>query len=482
MPTTTANLGLTLPTPNVDPGWGGTLNTDFTIIDNLFAAAGTGTSVGINVGTGKTATIGGTLILGSGDGTAGAAAPTAIRGAAKIGANLTGADLIIQAANGTGTGGSGRILFRTAPAGTSGTTANSMANVLAIASDGDVGIGTITPSNNLHVNGDTSTYTRVSANNAGAGAGAYYANSEVTWLIGAGPASGNDEFAFISDGTERMRIAQDGSVSIGTTSSGYKLFVNGTLRTNGNFTLDDTTGSKIYPYYASATNHNYIGAESDGSISFGSGTTSPNERARITSSGEFLVGTTSSTSGFLASIEGKAIIGDGTNVTPSGSWGGQLTISASGYASGLSADASGLWVGTNSNARAVIFATNETERARITSDGSIVVGVPSTTWNGSIIQSSTLGVTLTAGQAIQLSSTSCGAATINVYESSNGVGGTYFLNYSSTATKLAGDGAATDTGSTFAVYKSASSHVSFLKNKTAGSKNYIVTVVAGIFY
>lgn len=478
MPTTTANLGLTLPTPNVDPGWGGTLNTDFTIIDNLFAAAGTGTSVGINVGTGKTATIGGTLILGSGDGTAGAAAPTAIRGAAKTGANLTGADLIIQAANGTGTGGSGRILFRTAPAGTSGATPNSMANVLAIASDGDVGIGTITPSNKLHVNGDTSTYTRVSANNAGAGAGAYYANSEVTWLIGAGAASGNDEFAFISDGTERMRIAQDGSVSIGTTSSGYKLFVNGTLRTNGNFTLDNVTGAKIYPYYASATNHNYIGAESDGSISFGSGTSAPAERARITADGELLVGVTSPTSGFLATIDGSLYMGGGTNITPDGSWSGQLTIAGNGYNGGIALNASGLWLGTNSATRDVIFATNETERARITNDGAIIVNATSTPWNGSLIQSGSV-VTLAAGASVNLSSTVCGAATVNVYESSSGLGGSFFLNYTKVSDKISGDGFSTNEGTTFAVYKSANSHVSILKNNFATTKSFYVTVVAG---
>lgn len=147
MSTTTANLGLTLPTPNVDSGWGGTLNTDFTLIDDLFAAAGTGTSVGLQVGTGKTLNAGGTiiaggtLILGSGDGTNTVTPPT-IRGAARTGTNAAGGNLTIDAINGTGTGGSGNIIFRTAPAsGTPGTAANTMATVMEIKKDGNVDIG-----------------------------------------------------------------------------------------------------------------------------------------------------------------------------------------------------------------------------------------------------------------------------------------------------------------------------------------------------
>lgn len=137
MPTTTPNLGLTLPTPNVDTGWGSTLNTDFTLIDDLFAASGAGPSVGINVGAGKTANVGGTLIaggtviLGSGDGTGTVNAPT-IRGAARTGTNVAGSNIQFDAINGTGTGGSGSFLFRTAPVSSSGSVANTMQTVVEI--------------------------------------------------------------------------------------------------------------------------------------------------------------------------------------------------------------------------------------------------------------------------------------------------------------------------------------------------------------
>jgi hypothetical protein len=137
--------GLILPTPNVSTGWGSTLNNDLTIIDNVFADNGSGTSVGLQVGTGKTLNAGGTviaggtMILGSGDGTNTVAAPT-IRGAARTGTNAAGPDLTIDALNGTGTGGSGKVIFRTAPAGVAGITANTMASRLEINSAGAIGI------------------------------------------------------------------------------------------------------------------------------------------------------------------------------------------------------------------------------------------------------------------------------------------------------------------------------------------------------
>lgn len=139
MSTTTPNLGLTLPTPNVDTGWGSTLNTDFTLLDNIFADNGSGTAVGINVGSGKTMTLGGSLILGTGDGTGTTAAPT-IRGPARTGTNAAGSNLTIDASNGTGTGGSGKIILRTAPAGTAGVTANTMASVFEVNSAGGIGV------------------------------------------------------------------------------------------------------------------------------------------------------------------------------------------------------------------------------------------------------------------------------------------------------------------------------------------------------
>jgi hypothetical protein len=62
--TYTTNLNLTKPEIGADTdAWGGHLNTDLDTLDAIFKSDGTGSSIGLNVGSGKTLAVGGTLAV-----------------------------------------------------------------------------------------------------------------------------------------------------------------------------------------------------------------------------------------------------------------------------------------------------------------------------------------------------------------------------------------------------------------------------------
>src|SRR3989338_3548605 len=81
-----------------------------------------------------------TAIFGVGE--AGSPSATTIKGAAAAGLNIPGANLTLDASNGTGTGGSGALIFRTAPAAASSSTANTLAERWRIDANGHFLAGT----------------------------------------------------------------------------------------------------------------------------------------------------------------------------------------------------------------------------------------------------------------------------------------------------------------------------------------------------
>ncbi|MCX6106355.1 MAG: hypothetical protein NTY08_11060, partial [Proteobacteria bacterium] len=106
-----------------------------------------------------------TVIAGSNEASASAVGGT-VRTANITGTDKPGKDLTVTSGNGTGTGGSGNILFQTAPvAGSTSAVADTMATRMAITATGNVGIGTATPGAKLAVAGGQAIGTFVSSSN-----------------------------------------------------------------------------------------------------------------------------------------------------------------------------------------------------------------------------------------------------------------------------------------------------------------------------
>ncbi len=82
----------------------------------------------------------GNVVVGSGEGTAVVSGNT-VRAPDAAGTNAAGSNLVIQSGNGTGTAGSGTIALRTAAAGGSGTTANTMTQRLLVTKNGGFSFG-----------------------------------------------------------------------------------------------------------------------------------------------------------------------------------------------------------------------------------------------------------------------------------------------------------------------------------------------------
>lgn len=159
MPTTT-NLGLLIPTVggNTDT-WGTILNDAIDDIDAVFKADGTGTSVGVNVGSGKTLSVNGTL---SGAGvstylntylTTYLAAPAAIGGTTPAAGSFT--SLSATAASTVAVNSTSAAL-RVTQTGTGNAIlvedeANPDSTPFVVAADGKVGIGTTSPAYTFQV-------------------------------------------------------------------------------------------------------------------------------------------------------------------------------------------------------------------------------------------------------------------------------------------------------------------------------------------